>query len=123
MLEMAVVLPTFFLLLFGLIEFGVILFGYCSATFACQTAARYASVHSSTSLAPCSASSVAAITATQIFAPSSYPVVGVHTTWPTGNTVGNPVNVTVTLYYPAGLPVLSTAMVTLSTSSQRIIVR
>jgi Flp pilus assembly protein TadG len=51
-IEMMVSLPLFLLVVFGMIQCSLMLEGYCNATYACRNAARYASVHSSTSLAP-----------------------------------------------------------------------
>ncbi len=57
----------------------------------------------------------------QVWAPSG--TVTVTPTWPSGNAVGNTVNVAVTIVYPMGLLVVSTAGVTVKSSTQRAIVR
>ncbi len=121
LIEMTIVLPIFFLLLFGIFEFSIILCGYCSATFACRAGTRFASVRSSTSIVPATTASVTSAVTAQVWAPSG--TITVTPTWPSGNTVGNTVNVAVTIVYPMGLLVVSTAGVTVSSSAQRAIVR
>jgi Flp pilus assembly protein TadG len=121
LLEMALTLPPFFLMLFGLFEFSIILFGYCSATFACREAARYASVHSSTSLAPCTSSAIKTLVASQIWAPTA--TVTVTPTWAGGNTIGQTVSIAVTVAYPLGLTVISTSTITVGGSATRTIIR
>jgi len=121
LLEMAVVLPPFFLLLFGLFEFSIVLLGYCSASFACREAARYASVRSSTSISPCTTASIQALVKTQIWAPSA--TVTVTPTWASGNTIGDPVKISVSVAYPVGLAVISVSTVTVTASTQRTIMR
>jgi Flp pilus assembly protein TadG len=121
LLEMALVLPPFFLLLFGLFEFAVVFFGYCSATYVCRVATRYASVHSSTSLAPCTASCITTLVTAQIWAPSG--TVTVTPTWSPSNTVGSTIQVSVTVAYPDGLAVISGAQISVKGYAQRTIMR
>jgi Flp pilus assembly protein TadG len=121
LLEMALVLPPFFLLLFGFFEFSIVLFGYCSATYASRVTVRYAAVHSSTSLAPCTATSVTAMATAQLWAPSG--TATITPTWTTSNTIGNTVKVTISIAYPNALPVISGASVTVTGSAQRTIMR
>jgi len=121
LLEMAVVLPPFFLLLFGLFEFSIVMLGYCCAAFAGREAARYASVHSSTSVSPCTTASIQALAKTQIWAPSA--TITVTPTWPSGNTVGNTVKISISVAYPVGLAVISLSTVTVTGYAQRTITR
>ena len=91
-IEMAVVLPVFFILLFGLFSFAIILFGYGNATYASRAGSRFASLHSATSLSPCTASSVQSFVMPFLWAAPSGGVT-VATTWSPSNTVGSTVNV------------------------------
>ena len=59
-IETAVVLPLFFLCVMGIFELAMMMFSFCSANYAAREAARYASIHSSTSLSPASVASVTA---------------------------------------------------------------
>ncbi len=71
MVEMAVVLPVFFALLFGLFGFSVALFGTMNANYAVNTAARYASLNSSTSLFPATTQSIQAMVISNLYLPAS----------------------------------------------------
>ncbi len=121
-IEMAFVLPTFFLLLFGLFSFSIVLFGYSNATFASRAGARYASLHSSTSLAPDSTAIVQSIVMPYLFAATSGAVT-VTTTWSPANTVGSSVQVSVKIVYPIQVPLLALQQITVSSSAQRTVIR
>jgi len=121
-LETALVLPPFFMLLFGLFNFSIVLFGYCNATFSSRAAARYASLHSSTSLSPCTTASVTAVI-TPYLAVTPGAAATVTPAWPSGNTVGNTVTVTVKLVYSVGIPFSSLKTVTVGSTAQRTIQR
>ncbi len=120
LIEMALVLPPFFLLLFGLFNFSFMLFGYCNASFACRLGARYASLHSSTSLAPCSSSFITNLVTPYLWA-ATQDQVTVATNWSPGNTVGSTVSVSVTIVYPTGIPFFSLTQVTVGSTAQRTI--
>ncbi len=121
MIEMAVALPTFCLLLIGFFQFGIVLFGYGNATYAAEAGARFASVNSTSSLLPCSATTVQALVASYLYAPPSG--VTVTTSWTAGNTIGSSVNVTVKMTYPISIPFLSLTQVSIGSSAQRTITR
>jgi Flp pilus assembly protein TadG len=121
-LETALVLPPFFLLLFGLFSFSLVLFGYCNATFSSRSAARYASLHSSASLAPCTTASVTAVISPYL-ALTPGATATVTPTWPSGNTVGNTVTVSVKLVYSVGIPFSALKTVTVGSTAQRTIMR
>ena len=122
LIEMAVALPTFFLLLFGLMDFSIMLFGYSNATFACRAGARYASLHSSTSLTPASAAMIQGVVTSYLWAAPSGGVT-VNTTWSPANTVGSSVTVTVRIVYPIGVPQLSLSQITVGSSAERTVIR
>jgi Flp pilus assembly protein TadG len=121
-LETALVLPPFFLLLFGLFSFSIVLFGYCNATFSSRAAARYASLHSSTSLSPCTTATVTAVV-TPYLAVTPGATATVTPAWPSGNTIGNTVTVTVKLVYSLGIPFSTLKTVTVQSVAQRTIMR
>jgi Flp pilus assembly protein TadG len=68
LVELAVILPVFFLLLFGLFNFSIVLFGYSNATYATRAATRYAALHSSTSLVPSTTASIQSYATQFLFA-------------------------------------------------------
>ena len=119
LLETALVLPPFFLLLFGLFEFSIVLCGYCSSTYVSRIAVRYASMHSATSLAPCTSTCISTIVRAHIWAPSGS--VTVIPTWSPGNTVGSTINISISIAYPVGLPFIPA--MTMTSSAQRVITR
>jgi len=121
MLEMAVVLPTFFLFLFGIFNFAIVLFGYSNATYACRAGARYASLHSTSSLAPSSSAIVQGIVTPYLVAAPSGGVT-VTTTWSPGNTVGSTVTVFVKIVYPIGVPLWSMQQISVGSTAQRTII-
>jgi Flp pilus assembly protein TadG len=71
LVEMGVVLPSYFALIFGFFGFGVAFFGMMNANYACNTAVRYAGVHSSTSRSPATAAQLQAIVTSNLWLPSS----------------------------------------------------
>lgn len=122
MVEMALVLPTMFLLLFGIFEFSIVLFGYGNATYASRVGARYASLHSSTSLAPSNSAAIASLVQPYLWcAPAGGATVA--TVWSPGNTIGSTVSVSVRIAYPIGVPLLSLSQITVGSTAQRTILR
>ncbi len=121
LLELACAVPVFFLLLFGIVGFAIILFDWENVNFACKQAARYASVHSSTSLSPCNSTQVAAIVSQfQMASPRSS---NISVSWPTGNTIGGTVTVSVNATYPISIPFSNVSTVAINASAQRTIIR
>lgn len=126
-IETAIVLPTFFLLLFGIFEMSMLLTGYCNAAYAVRTAARYASVHSSTSLIPAQTTDVQAMVQSNLFMPgaANSNVAVDYTQYNTGrqgNFVGDIVNVGITWSQTIDLPGYRSTL-TLSTQTHRVILR
>jgi Flp pilus assembly protein TadG len=121
-LETALVLPTFFLLVFGLFYFSIVLFGFCNATFASRAAARYACLHSSTSLAPATTASVQAV-ASPYLPGAPLATTTVLPTWSPSNTVGGTVTVSITLVYSVGIPFTTLRSITVGSTAQRTILR
>jgi len=70
LVEMAVVFPLFFFIVLGIMEFSVLMLNYINIQYAVRVAARYASIHSSTSASPASTSQVQAIVTSNLFLPS-----------------------------------------------------
>jgi Flp pilus assembly protein TadG len=122
MVEMAVVLPILFLLLFGTFEFSIVLFGYGNAAYASRVGARYASLHSSTSLAPSSSSVISSLVQPYLWAaPSGAATVA--TKWSPSNTIGSTVSVSVKIVYPIGMPLIALSQITVGSTAQRTILR
>jgi len=122
LLEMGVVLPTFFVLLFGLINFSETLFSYSNATYACRTAARYASMHSSTSQTPCNTTCVQNMVKPMLYV-WSYASATVTTTYGSGNTVGGTVKVSVKIDSYISVPFRPLQSVSVGSAAVRTISR
>jgi Flp pilus assembly protein TadG len=113
LVEIALVLPVFFILIFGIMNFAIVLFAYCNATFAARNAVRYAVVHSSTSLSPCTATTLQNIVNPYLWgAPSGGTVVT--PAWNASNTIGNVVSVTVQMTYKNPFPYISPLVITVT---------
>lgn len=122
LLEMAVVLPTFFLLLFGIFNFVIVLFGYSNATYAARAASRYASIHSTTSLVPCNIACISTY-ATQFLYAAPSGGVTITTTYGSANTVGSTVKVFVRIAYTVVIPFSSVRNISVGSTAQRTIVQ
>jgi Flp pilus assembly protein TadG len=93
LVEVAIVLPTFFLLLFGFFNIMFVLFGFCDANYAANVAARYASLHSSTSANPATVASVKAVIQANLYIPGGATPTLIVNYSGNGNTVGQPVGI------------------------------
>ena len=61
--EMAIVLPVFLIMLVGIMQCSILLFNYCNAVYSVRAASRYASLHSGSSGNPATAAAVNSIVA------------------------------------------------------------
>lgn len=103
LVETALVLPVYFLVIFVFMSFSIVLFAYCNASYASRIAVRYAVVHSATSATPCTTSAIQSIVLPYLWgAPSGG--VGIVPQWTPSNSVGSVVSVKVTLTYSTGMP-------------------
>ena len=122
MIETALVLPLFFLLLFGIFTYSLILFGRGNSICAANMTARYAALHSSTAVVPSTVATVKSYaTSFLIGAPASGATVT--PTYSAGNTVGGTVTVTVSVTYPTGIPFHGGGNITITAAAKRTISR
>jgi len=70
-IEMMVSLSLFLGVVFGIAQSSLLLQKYCNATYACRNAARYASIHSTTSLAPSTSTQIQTMVQSSLFLNSS----------------------------------------------------
>ncbi len=127
LLETALVLPFYFLILFGLISFAMIFFGYCSATYAAKAAVRYAAVHSSTSILPCTSSTIQSIVTANLWAVPAGTSPAITSTWTPqsnggGGPIGSIVSVTIKITYGTNMPFVSLPSFTGTASSQGYVI-
>ena len=69
-LEMAIVMPAFALLLFGIFEFSVAITGYLGSCYAVRTTARFGALHSLTSMDPAAITDLQTMVKAGPFVPS-----------------------------------------------------
>jgi Flp pilus assembly protein TadG len=141
-LEMAMAMPLCLAVVFGMIQSALVLQTYCNATYACRNAARYASIHSSTSLAPSTASQIQTMVKSGLFLNASITptvTVGYSTgAWVSGtaptfcntpsscnsyNVVGNLVVVKATWSQSMTIPFMPTSGFTVGTQTYKLITR
>ena len=122
LLELALVMPVFLLVIFGILQCTLALFAYCNISYASHAAVRYASLHSSSSIAPATSSSVRAIVDPFVWcAPAS--AVTVTTTWSPSNSVGSTAQVQVQVNLPLAIPFSEVQGFAIQTVTKRLIVR
>lgn len=124
LIEMAFVLPVFFLMMFGFINFALMMFGMGNLTFADRAAIRYASMHSATSQVPATAASVNSIANAYTYRYPSNVTATTLTYGGSGNVVGGTVTVTIQATYTLKIPYFrSTLMPVLSTTGTATIIQ
>ena len=120
LIEIALVLPVYFLLCFTLMSFSIVLFAYGNATYASKAAVRYAIVHGAASANPCVAADLQAIVTPFLWGAPTNTVVT--PSWVQGNNaVGNWVAVTVVMNYSTGMPYGYLSNLQVSTTAQGVI--
>jgi len=122
MLEIALVLPIYFLLVYGVFQISLVLFGYCNATNACRMAGRYAAVHGSGSTSACTSADLKTIALRYLWgAPAKGTTVT--STWSPDNNPGSVVTVKITLVFPTAIPFSSLSSITVGTADQAVILQ
>jgi Flp pilus assembly protein TadG len=122
MIEMALVLPIYFLLVYGVIQICFVLFGFCNATYACRVAARYAAVNGTGNTYQCTATDVKNVATPYLWgAPKTGTTIT--TTWSPDNNPGSKVTVTIVLVYPTAIPFSKMNTISVGASSQAIILQ
>jgi Flp pilus assembly protein TadG len=120
MVESALVMLVYAVLMAGIMELGVVGFAVNAVSFAAHRAARYASVRGSTSGSPATAAQIGA-SAAGYAAPLSSSALTVAVTWTPNNKPGSTVQVKVSYSFaPTFLPVDAGAL-TLQTTACEII--
>lgn len=115
--EFALVVPLYFLIIFALVQLGIVFAGYCGAQYAAQQGVRYAVVHGSESSNPCSSATISAYVAPYLWAAQRNRST-VTTTWNPNNGAGSTVTVSITLSYHTGLPFSGINRVKVGTTAQ-----
>ena len=103
MVEVAFVLPIFFLMVFAIVQLSIVFFGYSNAVYASQVGLRYAVVHGGDSASPCTAATVVTLVTKNIWAAPSGGT-SVTVAWSPTNYTGSIVSIKVSLTFPTGIP-------------------
>jgi len=116
MIEYALVLSVFIMLIYGFVQFCLILFGFNNATYASRIAIRYAVVHGSTATYTCTATDISNIITPLLWgAPSGGTTIV--TTWTPNNTPGSTVSIKVAIQYVPKLPFFPSKTFTVGTTA------
>ncbi len=128
--ETAVVLPVFLLLMFGFFQYSLAFTGYMNVVYASQMGARYAAMHSLSSASPATQAQVQAVVQSKMFVPgatSSGVIVdyGNRTGGSTsvGNYQGDLVGVGVYFYPNLAIPFFPNRSIVIVAQSYRVITR
>ena len=128
LIETAVVLPIYLAIVFGMSQFATVMLSYCNATYACRLASRYASIHSSSSLAPDTVAQIQGLVTSSLFISSAItPTVSVSystlTLSPGTNVVGDMAQVAVTWNETLKLPFMKSSGFSISAKDSKVITR
>jgi Flp pilus assembly protein TadG len=116
-IEFALIVPLYFLLIFGCVQFAIVFFGYSNAAYASQVAVRYAVVHGTTTYSPCTSATLTNIVKPLLWgAPNGS--VTVTTTWSPDESPGSIVTVRVQILYKTMIPFSSLSTVPVGASAQ-----
>lgn len=116
MIEYALVLSVFFMLMWGFVQFSLILFGFNNATYASRIAIRYAIVHGSTATYTCTSTDISNIVTPLLWgAPNG--AATIVTTWTPNNTPGSTVSIKVAIQYTPKLPFFPSKVFTVGATS------
>jgi Flp pilus assembly protein TadG len=117
MVEFALIVPLYFMLMFGFVQFALLFFVYCNATYANQVAIRYAVVHGVVSGTPCTNAILTNIVTPLLWGANKASVT-VATTWSPDNSTGSTVTIKVTLGFNTMIPFASLSTFPIGTSAQ-----
>jgi Flp pilus assembly protein TadG len=122
MIEMALILPAYFMLVFGMVQMCFVLFGYCNATYASRQATRYAAVHGAGSVYPCTSTDLQNIAKQYLWgAPSGH--VTITSVWSPDNNPGSTITVKISMVYPTVIPFAKLNQITVGTAAQAIVLQ
>jgi Flp pilus assembly protein TadG len=120
LIESAISLATFMLLLFGIIESGLMVWTYNTVAFAAREGTRYAAVRGANNSSPATASTVQTYVKSRAIGldPTKMTVT---TTWLPDNTPGNYVRVVVNYQYSMVTALFMSGSVTLTSTSRTVV--
>jgi Flp pilus assembly protein TadG len=122
MVEGALILALFILIVYGFVQIAFVLFGYNNLTYASRVAMRYAVIHGSTATYTCTSTDIQNMITPLLWgAPSSGTTVT--TTWNPNNSPGSTVSISVTVKYSSVIPFTSTKGFTIGTTAYGVVIQ
>lgn len=129
LVEAALSLSVLLMMVFGVITGALMLYTYHYLSYAARIGSRYAIVRGSACDASNGMPDCPSVTSDQVqtyvrsihYAGIDAAQTSITVTWPSGNTPGNPVNVTAQYPFPFTVPFMNATTYTLHSSSQMII--
>ncbi len=116
MVEYALVISIFFMMIYGFVNICLILFGLNNATYASRVAVRYAIVHGSTATVVCSATDISNIITPLLWAAPAGATT-ITTTWSPNNSPGSTITVAVSINYLPSIPFFGKKTFAVSTTA------
>jgi len=120
LVELALILPLFFLLIFGVLDFGRGIWAYNTLSYASREGVRYAIVRGSKSQTPASASDIRQIVIAQTGGLDASKLT-VTVTWLPNNAPGSNVKVQTQYNFVSLVPLLNLGTIALTSSSNMVI--
>ena len=116
MIEYALVLSIFFILIYGFVQLCLVLFGFNNLTYSSRVAISYAVVHGSTASYVCTSTDISNIVTPLLWgAPSGGATVV--TTWSPNNSPGRTVSIKVAVQYTPKIPFFPSRIFTVGTTA------
>ena len=122
MVEGALVLALFILIVYGFVQIALVLFGYTNLTYASRVAMRYAVMHGSTATYTCTAADIQNMITPLLWgAPASGTTVT--TNWNPNNSPGSAVSISVTVKYNSVIPFTSLKVFTIGSTAYGVMIQ
>jgi len=122
MVEGALVLALFILIVYGFVQIAFVLFGYNNLTYASRVAIRYAVMHGSTATYTCTATDIQNMITPLLWgAPSSGATVT--TNWSPNNSPGSTVSINVTVKYNSVIPFTTLHSFTIGATAYGVVIQ
>jgi Flp pilus assembly protein TadG len=122
MVEGALILALFILIVYGFVQIAFVLFGYNNLTYASRVAMRYAVIHGSTATYTCTTTDIQNMITPLLWgAPASGTTV--ITNWNPNNSPGSAVSISVTVKYNSVIPFTSLHNFTIGTTAYGVVIQ
>ncbi len=122
MVEGALVLSLFILIVYGFVQIALVLFGYNNLTYASRVAMRYAVIHGSTATYTCTATDIQNMV-TPLLWGAPYAGITVTTNWSPNKSPGGAVSIGVTVKYKSVIPFSTTQGFTIGTTAYGVVIQ